>query len=102
MKARKHHTKKKHMSEEQTQTQTQEGQSQSQTQAPVLAGTEMEVTDAKQKDQPVVIEADQALIDLFAQCPHSWQGDAGFQNWAKLVYDHGVASVPPVEPPPPQ
>lgn len=66
----------------------------------------MEVTDAKQKEQPVVIEADQALIDLFAQCPHSWQGDAGFQNWCKLVYDHGVASVPPteppVEPPPPQ
>jgi len=102
MKARKHHTKKKHMSEEQSQVQSQETQSQSQTQAPVLAGQEMEVTDATHKTGPVVIEASQELIDLMAQCPHSWQGDAGFQNWCKLVYDHGVASVPPPVEPPPQ
>jgi IPT/TIG domain-containing protein len=40
----------------------------------------------------VIIAADQTLIDLLAACPNSWQGDYGFQNWVKTVYQ---ATPPP-------
>jgi hypothetical protein len=36
---------------------------------------------------------DPAFIDFMAGCPNSWQGDAGFFNWCKALYDQGAASA---------
>jgi len=61
--------------------------------APVLGGEEMSVTDGKQQQQ-----TDQALLDLMAACPNSWQGDHGFQQWCEKVYGAGASSVTPAPP----
>lgn len=67
---------------------------------PPLGGEELAISDAKPSANPILIKADQTLIDLMHQCPSAWQGDHGFQNWVQMVYDHGVASVPPPDLPP--
>ena len=60
---------------------------------PVIGGGDYVITDVKQpKDE-------QALLDLLAACPHSWQGDEGFKQWCEKVYGAGAASAPPSVPP---
>ena len=61
--------------------------------APLLAGDEMAIATAVQPQA-----ADQALIDLMAACPNSWQGDIGFKNWCEQVYGAGASSVTPPAP----
>jgi len=41
---------------------------------------------------PFEKNTDQALIDLLAACPTSWQGDQGFQNWCAALAE--MASAP--------
>jgi len=59
---------------------------------PAIGGGDYVITDVKQpKDQ-------QALVDLMASCPNSWQGDEGFKQWCEKVYGAGAASVTPPAP----
>jgi len=41
---------------------------------------------------------DEELKLLLASCPHSWQGDQGFQNWCKALIDAAGASTPVAAP----
>lgn len=62
---------------------------------PAIGGSDITIKDVKHpKDQ-------QALVDLMAACPHSWQGDEGFKQWCEKVYAGGAASVTPPAPPAP-
>lgn len=62
---------------------------------PAIGGSDITIKDVKQpKDQ-------QALLDLMAACPNSWQGDEGFKQWCEQVYAGGAASVTPPAPPAP-
>ena len=57
--------------------------------APVLGGKDAEITDPRpsERDQ-------QAMLDLMASCPHSWQGDYGFYLWCQQVFAAGADSAP--------
>jgi hypothetical protein len=41
---------------------------------------------------------DEELKLLLASCPHSWQGDQGFQNWCKALLDLAGGSTPAAAP----